>query len=448
MTETIEGFLKRLETRNPGELEFVQAVREIVESVWHVIERTPRYRSQKILDRLTEPERAIVFRVPWVTERGELQVNRGFRVEFSSVLGPYRGGLRFHPSANLSQVKFLGFEQVFKNALPGLPMGGAKGGSDFDPKGKDNVEVMNFCQAFMNELYRHVGPSIDVLGGGLGVGGREIGFLTGMYKKLSNQHQGPFTGKGLNFGGSLIRPEATGYGVVYFALEMLATRGQTLAGKRVLISGSGNVAQFATEKALEHGAHVLTLSDSSGTIYDPEGLNREKLDFVMRLKNERRGRIREYAERFPSAEYLDGERPWSVPCDVALPCASQNEISGEEAAMLLGQGCTCVAEGANWPSTPTAVERFLDARILYGPGKAANAGGVAVSHLEMVQNAIRLPWSREEVDRELRKVMNKIHATCVRHGRSEDSDVVNYVDGANVGAFVRVADAMIEQGVV
>jgi glutamate dehydrogenase/leucine dehydrogenase len=387
-----------------------------------------------------------MFRVPWVNDAGEVEVNRGFRVEMNSALGPYKGGLRFHPSVNLGILKFLAFEQVFKNSLTTLPMGGGKGGSDFDPKGKSDAEVMRFCQAFMQELFRHIGPNTDVPAGDIGVGGREIGFLFGMYKKLRNEFTGVLTGKGVGWGGSLIRPEATGYGTVYFAAEMLKTRKESLEGKTVTVSGSGNVAQFATEKVLEYNGKVVTLSDSTGTIVDEEGIDREKLEYVMDLKNNRRGRIREYAEKFPHATYLDSDRPWSVKCDVALPCATENEISEEEANVLLQNGCTCVAEGANMPSTPGAVERFLDAGILYGPGKAANAGGVAVSGLEMTQNSMRLSWTRKEVDERLSLIMKEIHRTCVKYGKQ--GDFVNYVDGANIGGFIKVADAMMDQGLL
>lgn len=448
MAETIDAFMQRVEAKNPDEKEFHQAVHEVVESIWPVIEREPRYRSGRILDRIVEPERVIMFRVPWMDDRGEIHVNRGFRVEMNSALGPYKGGLRFHPSVYLGILKFLAFEQVFKNSLTTLPMGGGKGGSDFDPKGKSDAEVMRFCQTFMSELYRHIGPSTDVPAGDIGVGGREIGFLFGMYKKLANEFSGVLTGKGHKWGGSLIRPEATGYGTVYFAHEMLKTRRQKLQGKRVLISGSGNVAQFAAEKAIELGAKILTLSDSSGTVVDEEGIDRERLDWVMDLKNNRRGRIREYVEKYPSAEYFDGQRPWSVPCDVALPCATENEISGDEAQTLLDNGCTCVAEGANMPSTPEAVEKLLDAEILYGPGKAANAGGVAVSGLEMTQNAMRLSWTRKEVDERLGKIMKAIHRTCRIHGGNGKNGFVNYVDGANIAGFIKVADAMLDQGLV
>ena len=449
MSDSIQNFMQRVEAKNPGEREFHQAVHEVVESIWPTIERIPRYRSGKILDRIVEPERVILFRVPWVDDQGEIHVNRGFRVEMNSAIGPYKGGLRFHPSVNLGILKFLAFEQVFKNSLTTLPMGGGKGGSDFDPKGKSDGEVMRFCQAFMSELFRHIGSNTDVPAGDIGVGGREIGFLFGMYKKLANEFTGVLTGKGRQWGGSLIRPEATGYGTVYFACEMLATREQSLEGKRVLISGAGNVAQFATEKVLELGGKVLSLSDSSGSIIDEEGIDRAKLDFVMDLKNNRRGRIHEYCEKYPHATYLEGQRPWSVPCEVALPCATQNEIDGADAKTLLDSGCICVAEGANMPSEPEAVEAFLDSGILFGPGKAANAGGVAVSGLEMTQNAMRLSWTRQEVDERLHMIMKEVHKSCVEHGGEGQSDgFVNYVDGANIAGFIKVADAMLDQGVV
>ncbi|MCP3958782.1 MAG: NADP-specific glutamate dehydrogenase, partial [bacterium] len=377
---------------------------------------------------------------------GNIRVNRGYRVQFNNAIGPYKGGLRFHPSVNLGILKFLGFEQTFKNSLTTLPMGGGKGGSDFNPKGKSDGEMMRFCQAFMAELFRHIGPSTDVPAGDIGVGGREIGYLFGMYKKLADEFTGVLTGKGRNWGGSLIRPEATGYGTVYFADEMLRTRGETLAGKRVLISGSGNVAQFAAEKLLERGSKILTLSDSSGAIVDEAGIDSGKLNFVFDLKNNRRGRIKEYVERYPEATYLDGQRPWSVPCDVALPCATENEIEAADADALLAGGCGCIAEGANMPSTPEAIEKYLDAKILYGPGKAANAGGVAVSGLEMTQNAMRLSWTREEVDERLHMIMKEIHRTCVEYG--EHDGFVNYVDGANIAGFIKVADSMLEQGLV
>ncbi len=442
----LEDFMRQVVAKNPGEKEFHQSVREVVESIWPEVERNPRYRSGKVLARLVEPERVVMFRVPWHDDRGEIQINRGYRIEMSSALGPYKGGLRFHPSVNLSILKFLAFEQVFKNSLTTLPMGGGKGGSDFDPKGKSDAEVMRFCQAFMAELFRHIGADTDVPAGDIGVGGREIGFLFGYYKKLANRFTGVLTGKGVNWGGSLIRPEATGYGAVYFTIEMLATRGETMEGKKVAISGSGNVAQFAAEKALEHGAKVLTFSDSSGSVVDEDGIDRQKLLWVMDLKNNRRGRISEYVDEFPNAVYLEGRPPWSVPCDIALPCATQNEISERDARTLLSNGCFCVAEGANMPSDPEAVERFLEAKILFGPGKAANAGGVAVSGLEMSQNSMRVSWSRERVDRRLHEIMREIHDTCVRHGRR--GDFINYVDGANIGGFIKVADAVLDQGLV
>jgi len=444
---SMEEFLQQVAARNPGEAPFHQAVREVVESVWPVIERTPRYQAGRILERIVEPERAVIFRVPWVDDRGDIQVNRGFRVEMSSALGPYKGGLRFHPSVNLGILKFLAFEQVFKNSLTTLPMGGGKGGSDFDPKGKSDGEVMRFCQSFMAELWRHIGPNTDVPAGDIGVGGREIGYLFGMYKKLANEFTGVLTGKGSAWGGSLIRPEATGYGCVYFIQAMLGTRGEDLRGKRVAVSGSGNVAQFAVEKLLQLGAKVVTLSDSAGTVLDEGGIDERKLAWVMELKNARRGRMREYVDAHPGAEFLDGQRPWSVPCDVAVPCATENEISGDDAETLLASGCVCVAEGANMPSEPGAVAKFVDAGILFAPGKAANAGGVAVSGLEMTQNAMRLSWIREEVDQRLQLIMQEIHKTCVRYGKRGDGPV-NYVDGANIGGFMKVADAMLDQGVV
>ncbi len=446
MSDSVESFVERVIAKNPAEHEFHQAVREVVESVWPVIESNPRYRSGKILERMVEPERLVSFRVPWVDDQGEIQVNRGFRIEMNSAIGPYKGGLRFHPSVTQGILKFLAFEQVFKNSLTTLPMGGGTGGSDFDPKAKSDGEVMRFCQAFMRELYRHIGPNTDVPAGDIGVGGRELGYLFGMYKKLANEFTGVLTGKGINWGGSLIRPEATGYGTVYFVKEMLATRDEALKDKRVLISGSGNVAQYAAEKTLEFGGKVLTLSDSSGTIVDEDGIDPEKLSYVMDLKNNRRGRMKEYAEQYPSASYLEGERPWSVKCDVAMPCATENEINGDDAKTLLDNGCFCVAEGANMPSDHEAIGRYLDAGILYGPGKAANAGGVAVSGLEMTQNAMRLSWSREEVDQRLQVIMKDIHATCVRHGKN--GDFVNYIDGANIAGFIKVADSMLDQGVV
>lgn len=441
----LNSFMEQVVSRNPGEIEFHQAVHEVVASLIPFIEANPKYKQAKILERMVEPERVIMFRVPWVDDKGEVQVNRGFRIQMNSAIGPYKGGLRFHPSVNLGILKFLAFEQVFKNSLTTLPMGGGKGGADFDPKGKSDNEIMRFCQAFMSELQRHIGADCDVPAGDIGVGGREVGFMYGQYKKLSNEFTGVLTGKGRNWGGSLIRPEATGYGVCYFAQEQLKTRGESFEGKVVAISGSGNVSQYAAEKAMQLGAKVVALSDSNGYIYDPAGLNEEKLAFVMELKNVKRGRIKEYADKY-GCEYYEGKRPWEVKCDIALPCATQNELDGEEAQALIKNGCICVAEGANMPSTPEAVELFLDAKILYGPGKAANAGGVATSGLEMSQNSLRLSWTREEVDQRLLGIMQAIHAQCVQYGKQ--GDFINYVDGANIAGFVKVADSMIEQGVV
>jgi len=444
-SESVEQFLQTVIEKNPTEKEFHQAVEEVFGSLMPFIDKNPKYRKLALLERLVEPERVLMFRVPWVDDKGQVQVNRGFRIEMNSAIGPYKGGLRFHPSVNLGILKFLAFEQVFKNSLTTLPMGGGKGGSDFDPKGKSDLEVMRFCQAFMSELFRHIGPHTDVPAGDIGVGGREIGFLFGQYKKLRNEFTGVLTGKGLCWGGSLIRPEATGYGLLYFVDEMLKTRNESLHGKTVLISGSGNVSQYAAEKTMAMGGKVVTLSDSNGTVYDPDGLNREKLEFVFELKNVRRGRIKEYADKF-KCQYLEGQRPWSIKCDVALPCATQNEISGSEAKTLVKNGCTCVAEGANMPSTPEAIEVYLGSQILYGPGKAANAGGVATSGLEMAQNGMHLNWTREEVDRRLNDIMKSIHATCVTYGQR--GSFINYVDGANIGGFVKVADAMLDQGIV
>ncbi|MDX1502544.1 MAG: NADP-specific glutamate dehydrogenase [Thermoanaerobaculia bacterium] len=446
MSDAAKSFVQQVIAKNPSEEPFHQAVEEVVESVWPLLERNPRYRSGKVLERMVEPERVISFRVPWVDDQGDVQVNRGFRIEMNSALGPYKGGLRFHPNVTQGVLKFLAFEQVFKNSLTTLPMGGGKGGSDFDPKAKSDAEVMRFCQSFMSELFRHIGPSTDVPAGDIGVGGRELGFLFGQYKKLANEFTGVLTGKGLAWGGSRIRTEATGYGLIYFVHEMLATRDDAIEGKRILISGSGNVAQYAAEKALALSGRVITMSDSGGTIVDEGGIDREKLDWIMDLKNNRRGRIHEYVEKFPGATYLEGRRPWSVPCDIALPCATENELSGDAAGDLLDNGCVCVAEGANMPSEPEAVNRFLDAGILFGPGKAANAGGVAVSGLEMTQNAMRLSWTRDEVDERLKLIMKEIHHACLVHGRREGSS--NYVDGANIAGFLKVADAMLDQGVV
>ena len=446
MDPRVQQFMAMIKAKNPGENEFHQAVQEVSESLIPFIEENPKYKYAKILERIAEPERTIIFRVPWLDDKGEIQINRGFRIEMNSAIGPYKGGLRFHPTVNIGILKFLAFEQVFKNSLTTLPMGGGKGGSDFDPKGKSDNEVMRFCQSFMTELFRHIGPDTDVPAGDIGVGGREIGFLFGQYKRLRNEFTGVLTGKGIEWGGSLIRPEATGYGATYFAQEMLATRGESFKGKTVCISGSGNVAQYASEKVTELGGKVVTMSDSNGFIYDPDGINDEKLNFIMELKNVRRGRIKEYAEKY-RVQYIADKRPWIIKCDIAMPNATQNEIDGDEAKTLVKNGCVCVAEGANMPSTIEAVEVFLSAGILYGPGKAANAGGVATSGLEMTQNSMRLPWSREEVDERLHIIMKNIHDTCVRYGTKENG-FINYVDGANIGGFVKVANAMIAQGVV
>ncbi|MDN5349054.1 MAG: glutamate dehydrogenase [Bacteroidales bacterium] len=442
----LNDFMAKVIAKNPSEVEFHQAVHEVVSTLIPFVEEHPHYSEAKILERMVEPERVILFRIPWADDKGEVQINKGFRIEMNSAIGPYKGGLRFHPTVNLGILKFLAFEQVFKNALTTLPMGGGKGGSDFDPKGKSDNEVMRFCQSFMTELYRHIGPNTDVPAGDIGVGGREIGFLFGQYKRLRNEFTGVLTGKGIEWGGSLIRPEATGYGATYFAEEMLKTRGESLEGKVVAISGSGNVAQFATEKVTQMGGKVVTLSDSNGFIHDPKGIDAEKLAWVMNLKNVRRGRISEYAEKF-GATYVEGERPWSVKCDVAMPCATQNEVNEEEAKMLVKNGCYVVSEGANMPSTPEAIEVYLNAKILYGPGKAANAGGVAVSGLEMSQNSLRLSWTREEVDARLHQIMKDIHSTCEKYGKEEDG-YINYMTGANIGGFVKVADAMLAQGLV
>ncbi|MGD9929140.1 MAG: NADP-specific glutamate dehydrogenase [Mangrovibacterium sp.] len=439
-------FMAFVKARDPNQVEFHQAVHEVVESLAPYLLDNPKYLRMKILERLVEAERIIQFRVPWLDDQGNVQVNRGFRVEMNSAIGPYKGGLRFHPTVNLSIMKFLAFEQVFKNSLTSLPMGGGKGGSDFDPKDRSDQEVMRFCQSFMTELYRHIGPNTDIPAGDIGVGGREIGFLFGQYKRLRNEFTGVLTGKGIEWGGSLVRPEATGYGLVYFVGEMMKARQETLSGKVVCISGSGNVAQYAAQKVIEQGGKVVTLSDSSGFIHDPEGIDREKLAFVFELKNIQRGRIREYADKY-GCDYQAGKRPWSVPCDVALPCATENEIHQEDANRLLENGCQLVAEGANMPCTPEAVHEFLRAKILYAPGKAANAGGVAVSGLEMAQNNMRLNWTREEVDGRLQTIMKTIHEMCEKYGRQPDG-WINYVNGANIGGFVKVATAMLAQGVV
>ena len=443
----INGFMAELTAKNPGEKEFHQAVREVLESVAPYMAEHPYLIEQKILERIVEPERIIIFRVPWLNDEGEIQVNRGYRVQMNSAIGPYKGGIRFHPSVNLSIMKFLAFEQTFKNSLTTLPMGAGKGGADFNPKGKSDNEVMRFCQSFMTELQRHIGADTDVPAGDIGVGGREVGYMFGQYKRLRDEFTGVMTGKGLAWGGSPMRPEATGYGTCYFAQAMLATRGDSLSGKTVAISGSGNVAQYAAQKSLQLGAKVVTMSDSNGCIYDPEGINEEKLAYIMQLKNIFRGRIKEYVEKYPSAQYFDRQRPWSVKCDVAMPCATQNELDGDEAKMLLANGCICVAEGANMPCTPEAIEAFQSAKILYSPGKASNAGGVATSGLEMTQNSIRLKWTREEVDANLQRIMTDIHEACVKYGTEEDG-YVNYVKGANIAGFIKVAEAMMAQGLV
>lgn len=446
MREKIDSFLNYVEKNNSHEPEFLQAVHEVAETILPFIEANPKYRGKMLLERMVEPERTIIFRVPWVDDKGNIQVNRGIRVEFNSAIGPFKGGLRFHPTVNLSILKFLGFEQTFKNALTTLPMGGGKGGSDFDPKGKSDHEVMRFCQAFMNELYRHIGANTDVPAGDVGVGPREIGYMFGQYKKLRNEFTGILTGKGIGYGGSLIRPESTGYGCVYFVNSMLAVQNDSIEGKTVVISGSGNVAQYACEKATEYGAKVLTMSDSSGYIYDPEGIDADKLAFIMDLKNVRRGRISDYAEVYKSATFHHG-RPWSVPCDIALPCATQNELDVEEAKILIKNKVISVAEGANMPCTPEAIAAFQKAKVLFGPGKAANAGGVATSGLEMSQNALKLSWDREKVDGKLVDIMENIHQSCVTYGKQEDG-FIDYVKGANIAGFVKVADAMLAQGVV
>ncbi len=446
MDKDVEKFMEIVEQKSPGEKEFHQAVEEVAESLMPFVKKHPKYQKHKILERIVEPERVIMFRVPWMTDDGEIQVNRGYRVEFNSAIGPYKGGLRFHPSVNLSILKFLGFEQIFKNSLTTLPMGGGKGGSDFNPKGKTDNEVMRFCQSFMTELSRHIGPNTDVPAGDIGVGGREIGFLFGQYRKIKNEFTGVLTGKGLNWGGSLIRPEATGYGSTYFAHNMLKTKKDSLKGKTVTVSGSGNVAQYTVQKVTELGGKVVTLSDSSGMIHDPNGIAEKKLAYVMELKNIKRGRIKEYSEEFKDVTYESGKRPWNVKCDCAFPSATQNEISKEDAQALMDNGCICVTEGANMPSTPEAIDIFMKNKILFGPGKAANAGGVATSGLEMSQNSLRMNWSREEVDKKLQGIMKSIHDSCQKYGK--DGDFVNYVKGANIAGFVKVADAMIDQGLI
>jgi glutamate dehydrogenase (NADP+) len=447
MKSNIEAFLDLVKERNGHEPEFLQAVEEVAETVIPYIVEHDIYYGKNILLRMVEPERVLQFRVCWIDDSGEIQVNRGYRIQMNSAIGPYKGGLRFHPTVNMSILKFLAFEQVFKNSLTTLPMGGGKGGSDFDPKGKSDDEIMRFCHSFMSELFRHIGSNTDVPAGDIGVGGREIGFLFGMYKKLRNEFTGVLTGKGLSWGGSLIRPEATGYGTVYFAESMLKTKGLDLKGKNVVVSGSGNVAQFAAEKCIQLGAKVLTLSDSSGYIYDSEGIDAKKLAYVMDLKNVKRGRISEYLEKYPKAKFVKGKTPWEVKCDIALPCATQNELHEADAKMLLANGCMCVSEGANMPSTIDAVHTFQKAKILYAPGKASNAGGVATSGLEMTQNSLRFNWTREEVDKKLKEIMTNIHNSCIEYGKEKDG-YINYVKGANIAGFVKVADAMLAQGVV
>lgn len=446
LDQKVNEFMTNVIAKNPAEHEFHQAVKEVVESLVPYIEEHPKYKDGKILERVVEPERTIIFRVPWIDDKGAIQINRGYRIEMNSAIGPYKGGLRFHPTVNLGILKFLAFEQVFKNSLTTLPMGGGKGGSDFDPKGKSDNEVMHFCQSFMTELQRHIGPDTDVPAGDIGVGGREIGFLFGQYKRLRNEFTGVLTGKGLEWGGSLVRPQATGYGATYFADEMLKTRGLSYAGKIVVISGSGNVAQYACEKVTQLGGKVVTLSDSNGFVYDPQGISSEKLSYAMELKNVKRGRISEYASKF-GCEYFEGKTPWGIKCEIAMPCATQNEINEQDAKTLVANGCICVSEGANMPSTPAAVVVFIKNKILYGPGKAANAGGVATSGLEMSQNSMRLSWTREEVDQRLHQIMVNIHKTCEKFGK-EDDGFIDYVKGANIGGFVKVADSMLAQGVV
>ena len=447
MESKINDFMEMVKQRNNHEPEFLQAVQEVAETVLPYIVKNDIYHGKNILLRMVEPERLISFRVNWVDDSGEIQVNRGYRIQMNSAIGPYKGGLRFHPTVNASILKFLAFEQVFKNSLTTLPMGGGKGGSDFDPKGKSDNEIMRFCHAFMSELFRHIGPNTDVPAGDIGVGGREIGYMFGAYKKLKNEFTGVLTGKGASWGGSLIRPEATGYGDVYFAENMLKRKGDSMKGKVVVVSGSGNVAQYATEKATELGAKVVTMSDSSGYIHDADGITKEKLAHIMHIKNVKRGRIKEYVNKYPSAKFFKGERPWSVKCDVALPCATQNELDGKEAKLLVQNGCICVAEGANMPSTPEAIHVFQKSKILFAPGKASNAGGVATSGLEMSQNSLRLSWSRKEVDDRLKDIMEDIHDSCVEYGKNDDGSI-DYIRGANIAGFVKVADAMLAQGVV
>ena len=444
MNQNIKDFVKKVAIKNPGEVEFIQAVQEVAENIIPFIDKNEKYQNKMLLERMVEPERVLIFRVPWVDDKGETNVNRGYRVEFNSAIGPYKGGLRFHPSVNLSILKFLGFEQVFKNSLTTLPMGGGKGGSDFNPKAKSDNEIMSFCQSFMLELSKHIGPNTDVPAGDIGVGAREIGYMFGQYKRIRNEFTGVLTGKGINWGGSLIRPEATGYGNVYFAQNMLEVHQESFSGKTVVISGSGNVAQYACEKATELGAKVVALSDSSGYIYDPAGIDSQKLKYVMHLKNVKRGRISEYAKEY-NCVFKKGT-PWGIACDIALPCATQNELNLDDAQTLVSNGCICVSEGANMPTTPDAIEFFINEKILFAPGKASNAGGVATSGLEMSQNSLRINWTREEVDSKLKEIMKNIHSSCVRYGK--DKDFINYVKGANIAGFVKVADAMLDQGIV
>ena len=447
MSQSIDAFIQAVGKRNPNEPEFMQAVKEVAETVIPFIEKNKKYEGKMLLERMVEAERVIMFRVVWLDDAGKTQVNRGYRIQMSSAIGPYKGGIRFHPSVNLSILKFLAFEQTFKNSLTTLPMGGGKGGADFDPKGKSDNEIMKFCQAFMTELCKHIGSDTDVPAGDIGVGGREVGYMFGQYKRIRNEFTGVLTGKGISFGGSLIRPEATGYGDVYFAHSMLKTKGQSFDGKTVVVSGSGNVAQYATEKATQLGGKVVTMSDSAGYIYDEAGIDAEKLAYVMEIKNVNYGRISDYVTKYPNAKYIAGKRPWDVKCDIALPCATQNELNEEEAKTLVAKGCICVAEGANMPSTPEAVTVFQNAKILFAPGKASNAGGVATSGLEMSQNSLRLSWTSEEVDDRLKRIMKDIHEACVQYG-SDGNGYVDYVKGANIAGFVKVADAMLGQGVV
>lgn len=447
MTESIHAFVEAVAKKNPNEPEFIQAVKEVAETVIPFIEENKKYQNQMLLERMVESERIVMFRVTWIDDAGKTHVNRGYRIQMNSAIGPYKGGIRFHPSVNLSILKFLAFEQTFKNSLTTLPMGGGKGGSDFDPKGKSEIEIMRFCQSFMTELSRHIGADTDVPAGDIGVGGREVGYMFGQYKRLRNEFTGVFTGKGISFGGSLIRPEATGYGNVYFAQSMLKTKGDSIKGKVISVSGSGNVAQYAAEKATELGGKVVTLSDSSGYIYDADGIDAEKLAHVMDIKNVQRARISEYTKKYPNAKFVEGKRPWEVKCDIALPCATQNELNADEAKTLVANGCVCVSEGANMPSTPEAMEVFTKAKILFAPGKASNAGGVATSGLEMSQNSLRLSWTSEEVDERLKAIMASIHESCVKYG-ADGNGYVDYVKGANVAGFVKVADAMLAQGVV